>query len=195
MTGDELEQQIRALVSPGGHEADQRARARALGFLLEHADEAHPRLLALIEHPAGYIPVAVVNALPLFGMPESVPALERLMREGMELISMSAGQALAGHPRPESLDALLRGLADNRDVTKVAALDGLKTRGDKTSCSAVLSLLDHDSYEVRYHAVNAGAQLGCLDSEALRNIAENDSEKDIRELAASLMSKTSEPGK
>ena len=182
-----MEQQIRALVSPGGHEADQRARDRALGFLLEDADEAHPQLLALIDRPAGYVPVSVVNALPLFGRPESVPVLERLMLEGMELISMSAGQALARHPDPESLAALLRGLADNRDVAKVAALDGLRTRGDKTSCSAVQHLLDHDSYEVRYHAVNAAAHLGCLNAEALRNIAANDSEKDIRELAASLL--------
>jgi HEAT repeat protein len=185
---DELKQQIRALVSPGGHEADLRDRDRALAFLLVHADEAHPRLLALLDPQAGFIPVAVVNAMPLFGRPESVPVLEKIMREGAELISMSAGQALARHPRPESLAALMRGLEANRDETKVAALDGLMTRGDKTVCPAVQQLLDHASYEVRYHAVNVAAHLGCLSSENLRHIAESDSEQDIRELASSLMS-------
>lgn len=189
MMGDELEQQIRALVSPGGHEADQRDRDRALAYLLAHANEAHRRLLPLLDPQAGYIPVAVVNAMPLFGRPESVPVLEKLMREGAELISMSAGQALGRHPQPESLAALLRGLEDNRDETKVAALDGLMTRGDKSVCPAVQHMLDHSSYEVRYHAVNAAAHLGCLNSENLRHIAENDNEQDIRDLASTLISR------
>lgn len=194
MTSDELERQIRALVSPGGHEADLRDRDRALAFLLAHPDEAHPRLLAMLD-PQGYVPVAVVNAIPLFGRAESVPVLDKLMREGAELISMSAGQALGRHPHPESLTTLLRGLAHERDETKVAALEGLTTRGDRSVCSALRPLLDHTSYEVRYHAVKAAALLGCLDAENLKQIAENDTEQDIRDLASSLMSPNSEPGR
>ena len=110
-------------------------------FLLAHADsEAHPRLLALID-PSGYVPVAAVNALPLFERAESIPALERLMREGAELISMSAGQALGQHPLPEALEALLA-YDDNREETKVAAIDGLMTRGDKSVCKSLQTLLE-----------------------------------------------------
>lgn len=187
MTDDEIEKQIRALVSPRGHEADRREHDRALAFLLAHADEAHPRLLALLD-PSGYVPVAAVNALPLFGRAESVTVLEKVMREGAELISMSAGQALGRHPLLEAREALLRGLEDNREETKVAAIDGLATSGDKSACQSLQALVDHPSYEVRYHAVKAAAGLGCLAAEKLRQIVENDSEKDIRDLAASLMS-------
>ena len=185
---DEMERQIRALLSPGGHEADRRNHDRALAFLLEHADEAHPRLLALLDPKSGHVPVAAVNAIPMFGRAESVPVLEKLMREGAELISGSAGQALARHPRRESLEALLRGLEDARDETKVAAIDGLMTRGDKSVCDALHGAVDHPSYEVRYHAVKAAAKLGCLTSEKLKQIADNDSEHDIRTLALTLMS-------
>ena len=187
MTGDEIDKQIKALVSPRGHEADRREHDRALEFLLAHADEAHPRLLALID-PSGYVPVAAVNALPLFGRAESIAALEKLMREGAELISMSAGQALGRHPLPEALESLLRGLEDTREETKVAAIDGLMTRGDKSVCKSLQTVLDHQSYEVRYHAVRAAAGLGCLTAQTLQQIADHDSEKDIRDLAASLMS-------
>ena len=187
MTSDEVEQRIQALVSLRGHEADRREHDRALAFLLAHADEAHPRLLALLNPQAGYIPVAVVNAIPLFGREEAVPVLEKLMSEGAELISVSAGQALGRHSHPAALEALLRGLEHSRDETKVAAADGLMTRGDTSACKALRKLLDHPSYEVRYHVVKAAGSLGCLDSETLRQIATNDTEQDIRELASSLI--------
>jgi hypothetical protein len=54
VTDAEVEKQIRALLSTGGHEADRREHDRALAFLLAHADEAHPRLLALLD-PSGYV--------------------------------------------------------------------------------------------------------------------------------------------
>jgi hypothetical protein len=187
MTGDDVERQIRALVSLGGHDADRRERDRAVAFLLAHADEAHPRLLALLDPESGYVPVSVVNALPLFGREEAVPVLDKLMRGGAELISLSAGQALARHPHSAALEALVRGLEDSRDETKVAAIDGLMTRGDKSVCNALRKLLDEASYEVRYHAVKAAGNLGCLSSEMLRQIAANDVEQDIRELASSLI--------
>src|SRR5467141_3883494 len=110
VSGAEVEQQIQALLSSRGHEADRREHDRALAFLLAHADEAHPRLLALLGPQSAALPVAAVNALPLFGRADSVPVLEKLMREGAELISMSAGQALGRHSRAEALEALLRGL-------------------------------------------------------------------------------------
>lgn len=186
MSDDEIEAQIRALLSPHGHEADRRAHDRALAFLLAHADEAHPRLLALLEPTRPYVPVAAVNSLPLFGRAESLPVLERLMREGAELIGMSAGQALGRHPHPDALQALLRGLKHDRAETKVAAADGLLTRGDKRACQALRELLSHTDYEVRYHAVNAAGKLGCLAREELARIAAHDTEQDIRNLASTL---------
>jgi HEAT repeat protein len=110
------------------------------------------------------------------------------MREGAELIGMSAGQALGRHPLAEAREVLLRGLEDNREETKVSAIDGLTTRGDKSVCPALQGLLDHRSYEVRYHAVRAAATLGCITADDLKKIAENDSEQDIRDLAAGLIS-------
>lgn len=187
MSDDEVEAQIQALLSPHGHEADRRAHDRALAFLLAHPNQAHPRLLALLEPTQSYVPVAAVNSIPLFGRAESLPVLERLMREGAELISMSAGQALGRHPHPDALQALLRGLKHDRDETKVAAADGLLTRGDKAACQALRDLLSHTGYEVRYHVVNAAGKLGCLAREELARIAANDSERDIRKLASTLM--------
>jgi HEAT repeat protein len=183
---DEVDVQIQALLSPHGHEADRRAHDQALAFLLAHADEAHPRLLALLDPAQSYVPVAAVNSLPLFGRADSLPVLEKLMREGAELISMSAGQALGRHPHAEALPALLRGLKHDRDETKVSAADGLLTRGDNKACQALRKLLNDPGYEVRYHAINAAGKLGCLSQEDLGEIARDDGEADIRKLAATL---------
>jgi len=187
MSDDEVEAQIRALLSPRGHEADRREHDRALAFLLAHPDKAHPRLLALLDPAQPYVPVAAVNSLPLFGRAESLPVLERLMREGAGLSSMSAGQALGRHPQPRALQALLRGLKHDRDETKAAAAEGLLTRGDKAACQALRALLNHPSYEVRYHVVNAAGKLGCLARDELARIAGTDGESDIRDLASSLL--------
>lgn len=186
-TADEVDVQIQALLSPHGHEAERRAHDQALAFLLEHADEAHPRLLGFLDPAQPYVPVAVVNSLPLFGRADSVPVLEKLMREGADMISLSAGQALGRHPHAEALQALLRGLKHDRDETKVSAAEGLLTRGATKSCQALSELLNDPSYEVRYHVINSAGKLGCLSREDLGEIARNDSEADIRELAAKLM--------
>lgn len=183
----EVELQIRALLSPHGHEADRRAHDQALAILLAHPEQAHARLLALLDPAQPFIPVAAVNAIPLFGKVESVPVLEKLMNQGADMISMSAGQALGRHPHPDAWAALVRGLTAEREETKVAAVDGLLTHGEKVDCEPLRKVLNDPGYEVRYHAINAAGKLGCLTKQELSQIAENDGERDIRDLATRLM--------
>jgi len=158
----DVEHNVRMLLAPyrgGGHDRD---RERALAVLLDHPDEAHPRLLALLEEMGpGANPAPVIAALPLFGRAESVPALDRLLREGSEATAMSAAAALARHPLPAAGDALRAALRDDRAETAAAAADGLLERGDAAACPDLLAALEHPDREVRYRARQAADGLGC----------------------------------
>lgn len=183
---DELERNMRRLLAPYGGPADRRAHDRALAYLLAHPDQAHPRLLALLDPAREVIPIAAINAIPLFGRAESIPVLEELLRHASDTTSLAAAQALAQHPLPGARLALLRGLRHPRVETVVAAIDGLLDRGDRSTCVALRTLLARPEYEVRYHAVQAAGRLGCLGAAELSAIAANDSEEDIRNLARQL---------
>ncbi len=131
----ELERQLRVLLAPTGDVAYRRVRDEALAYLLAHADQAHPQLLALAaaRDPAPL----VLLALPRFGLAESVPILERALRAADDPTTVVAAQALAEHPSPSARKVLERALADARDQVVVSAADGLAQRGDKNACAAL----------------------------------------------------------
>ena len=180
---DELESQIHLLQHPSGDPVHVQGAERALAYLLEHADAAHPRLVRLLEKRRAHNPAALLDALPRFGRAEGVPVLEEFLEQGTETLCGVAAAALARHPAEAAFDALVRALALPRPASVSAAADGLFTRGDARACAALARHLRADDAVVRYHVVQAAAGLGCLAPEELRRIAALDPDADIRGLA------------
>lgn len=155
----EIDRHLQALLSPSGDAAYRRLREEALAFLLEHADQAHPRLLAAAAAP-NPAPL-VLLALPRFARSESVPVLERALRGGPDPTTVIAAQALAEHPLPDAREALERALADARDQVVASASDGLAQRGDRGACAALRKALAHPNPEVCQRVRDAIEALGC----------------------------------
>jgi hypothetical protein len=182
---DDLEFHVRALLDPIGDPAHVRARERAAAWLLEHPDAAHPRLLGMVRD--GSNPPAVIELLPRFGLPESVPSLAAAMATGSDRISRLAGEALGRHPDDASGAALLEGVTADRPETVAAAAEGLRIRGlraDAATCRGLHTARRHPSPIARYHALAASVDLGCLSEDELASIAVTDPDADVRALAA-----------
>lgn len=185
---DRLDAAIQCLLTPYGNPGNQRDRDRALKYLLDHADDAHPKLLALFEQmDAGIYLTPVVMALPYFGRPESISVLEKVMQTASEALSLSAGEALAHHPLPAAMDALVRGLTHLSEKVLIAAADGLMTRGDQSCCTLLLKMIHHPDREVRYHVLQSAAQLNCLSQQQLQSVVSNDPEPMVQDLAIRLL--------
>ena len=155
----EIDRQLQLLLFPSGDRQFQHMRDLALAYLLEHADEAHPRLLALVEGDSP--PVAVLALLPRFGRAESVSVLERVLRHGSAPATVVAGQSLAQHPLVEARTALESALGDTRSQVVASAAEGLALRGDRASCSALAVALAHSDPDVRDRVRSAMARIGC----------------------------------
>ena len=179
----ELETQVMLLQSPFGDGPHLREREAAARWLLEHADRAYPRLLAMARAGTG---PAVVELLPAFDRVDSVAVLEELLG-GPERVAWVAGRALARQRGPEALAALRRGAQLSDPEAAVAAVDGLATRGDRAGCPELAKAAEREDARVRYHAVQAAATLGCLSPAALAALAHDDPDAEVRALAARLL--------
>jgi len=155
----EIDQKIRVLLFPSGDRQFRGAREQAIAYLLAHAEEAHPRLLALVEGDSP--PVTVLAALPRFGRIESVPVLEKALRRASDATTVLAGQALGQHPRPEARAALESALGDARNQVVASAAEGLALRGERASCPALAAALSHPDLDVRARIRAAMARIGC----------------------------------
>jgi len=180
----ELETQIMLLQSPFGDESHLRGREAAARWLVEQADRAYPRLLAMAR--AGEAGPAVVELLPAFGRAESVGVLEALLA-GPERLAGVAGQALARHHGPEALAALRRAVELGAPEAAVAAADGIATRRDPAACPELTKAATREDARVRYHAVQAAGSLGCFSRAALTTLANQDPDTEVRALAAKLL--------
>lgn len=156
-------------------------------WLLEHPEEAHPRLVSLLE-AREVNPYAILSLLPRFGRPESVLVIEACLYAGGESFSAAAAFALAAHPAAGALDALTRALDSSHVETRTAAADGLWARGDILAGPALLAKLEESHAIVRYHVVQAAGRLGVLPRRRLEEIARRDADPDVRGLAETLLS-------
>jgi HEAT repeat protein len=180
---EQLALNIQLLQDPSGDEHHRRQHGRALEYLLVHADQSHALLLALLEEGRVANPHALVEALPHFGRPESVPVLAAMLERGPTSLRAAAARALADHPREQALAALLGGLTSADPETTAAAANGLLLRQDPAACPALRASLDHADRVVRHQVVQAAVRLGCLDEAMLATIARDDSDEEVRALA------------
>ena len=184
---EEVETQIMLLQTPFGGGPHQRESEHAADWLVAHADRSYPRLLADVD--AGHASPALIELLPHFGRAESISRLERLLA-GPELVAWTAGQALAAHRQPAAGAALRRALSGPSVPVAIIAADGLGTRADHADCPALIAAAQRHDARLRYHALQAGAKLGCFTPEALQSIARTDGDADIRGLASRLVDKS-----
>jgi HEAT repeat protein len=188
----ELEDRLELLMNPYGDPMHQREHDAALRWLLEHAERAHQRILDLLGSGSAPNPPALLEALPAFGRPESVPVIQRFL-DAEDPTCRVAAEALARHPGSAALDVLLAALTSPTRRTTVAAADALMTRGDATACSRLREVVGHPDEIVRYHTVQAAGTLGCLGAGELEALAREDASAEIRALAARLLRGRSDP--
>ncbi|HEY2512524.1 MAG TPA: HEAT repeat domain-containing protein [Polyangiaceae bacterium] len=155
----EVDQQIHRLLAPSGDPQYRRVRGEALQWLLARADQAYPKLRAIVDVPAP--PALAIAALAEFQRADSVAVLERLLHEADDPTVVAAADALASLHAPEALAALERGLGNKREQVVASSADGLGHRGDPAACAALAATLGHPNAEVRGRVKGASARLGC----------------------------------
>lgn len=188
---DELELNLMFLKSWFGDEPDQRERREAIEYLLSHAGQAYPRILAELEaRPRALDAPALIQVLPLFRREESVGVLEKILASGDERVCRAAGEALGREPSERALPVLLAGLESGARETRIGAAIGLGVRRDRSACAALERRLAPAEAVERHYLVQAMAEIGCR-NEALWEQLEADPDADIR--AVALKRKEEEP--
>jgi hypothetical protein len=110
--------------------------------------------------------LALVEVVVRLGRAEATAWLcERLIVA--EPAAGAAAIALGRSPDPAARDARVAALAALDPDFVIATLDGLRLRGDRSSCASLAALARHGDAEVRHVWVRASAALGCLDATAL----------------------------
>jgi HEAT repeat protein len=85
-------------------------------------------------------------------------ALAALLDDPEAALRQCAALGLRGHPHPDALDALARGLHDPDALTARLAADALVALGPQAA-PALIAALQHGPHTVKLHAVRALAQL------------------------------------
>jgi HEAT repeat protein len=181
---DKIEANIRLAVNRSGDSANLREREQAAHFLIEHADEAYPRLMELLqEKPGAWEAPRLIELLGYLRREESIPILQDLLLQGIEDVSRAAGRSLGVIAGAAASKALTEGLVASNTEIRIAAIEGIRVSKGETWCSAIAPALEDRDANLRYYAVNAAAELGCLDIKRLQNIAEHDEDAYVRQLA------------
>ncbi len=181
---DDLDGQLRMALSPIGGDAEGRIRERAIQYLLQHADAAYPRLVGALESaPFGLNAPALIELLPRFKRPESMPILARILASGQESVARAAGQALGYSEGDDAEQILTEALSSPNPETVIGAADGLFIRGEKKlPCPALLKAAHHADANVRYHVLQTALRLECLGAADRENLL-HDPDISIRQLA------------
>lgn len=181
-----IKTQIMLLEIPFGSDPDLRAKEGAAQWLLSNAAESYPILLERLK--SNTASPAIIELLPRFNRKESIPFLEKLLKEH-DQIAFIAGQALAQHHGQESREALRRTVREGESDAMIAAIEGLLTMNNTTDCSEFLIAAKNADEIVRYHAIRAAWHLKCLTDLQLKEIRNNDSSESVRILATELISR------
>jgi HEAT repeat protein len=180
---DELELNLMLLKNWFGDEPDERERREAIDYLVEHADEAYPRIVAEIEaRPFALDAPALIQVLPRFGREDSIDLLERILASGDDRVCRAAGEALGRHPASRAGDVLVRALDSEDRQSRIGAAIGVGTRRERSACEPLARRIMAGEPVERYYLAHAFAQIGCENDSVWRRL-EEDAEADIRALA------------
>jgi hypothetical protein len=183
---DELRDQLAIVThypcSRGGGEHE-----RAMDWLVEHGDVAHPALVAAIERDEVANMRAVALVLAAIGEPDGVPVLEKTLLANDELRSWDAALGLSRHPHPSAKDALTNALRESAGAfTRIAAADLLGAPEHRDACPALLADSRAADENVRYHVLQAIGHAECLPAKEWRARTRADESADIRDLPRKL---------
>jgi hypothetical protein len=160
---------------------------RAMAWLVEHGDVAHPALVAAIERNEVANMRAVGLVLAAIGEPESVAVLEKVLLENGELLSWDAALGLSRHPHPSAEQALIDALREPAGAfARTAAADVLGDPEHRAACPALLAQSRDRDETVRYHMLQAIGHAGCLPAKEWRARTRSDASADIRDLPRKL---------
>ena len=133
MTSEPIRLAVGTLLAPQGGSEHATDRRRAAALLLEHPDEGHAAVTqALAGASASESVTALIQLLPEFERPEDVPLLAEMLTHASDPRAIVAAQALAAHPHPDALAALLDAL-DGPPHAAVYAAQALAQRGDRAA--------------------------------------------------------------
>ncbi len=155
-------------------------RRRAEALLLAEADAAIPVLIAALHRPSPTTP-AIIEVLGRMGRPEAIEPLARFLNNPMPTLSMGAAAALARHPDAAAAQTLRRAASSTDSRQAQAGLYGLQRRADATHCDVVKRALTATDATLRFYAVRAGLELGCIDEDERKRLS-GDSSPEIRRL-------------
>jgi hypothetical protein len=103
-TPSELEMNLAAYLGRGDGQIDKQGRARALVYLVDHGDEAQPRLLPYLQGDRPNLYAAM--ALAMIGSADSVGPLVAAMRHADPMTAEALRQIIAAHKHPDARAAL-----------------------------------------------------------------------------------------
>lgn len=188
---DEIEMNIRMAVNPSGDPPSLREREQAAQFLLAHANIAYSRIIGLIrKKPKAWEAPRLIELIGRFRRDDSVPLLKDLMLQAIPDTSRAAGRSLGVIASTAAYEALRVGLKVDSIEVIISAIEGVRICGDESWCSAIEPAIVDQDANLRYYAVNAAAELGCLDVERLKNMTEYDDDCYVRQLAVQWLKKS-----
>ena len=167
----------------GGSPAEQRKQEEAELWLLSHPDESFPRILAEARRDPSDL--LALRLLGRYRKAEAVPVLAQAFELG-DWAQRYAAVALGRTPGSKAEEVLLRALSSSGTERVVAALEGLEIRGDAGLCPQVKAPLSHSDSQVRWMALHAAGELGCLSDAELARWAEDDAHPRMKRLAIEL---------
>lgn len=176
----QIDAQLHALHVRAGSPPDLRRRDQAMTWLLQYAEDSFPVVLARIE--AQPEDMALIDLIGRYRRVESTATLLHAFEYPRTRLIAASGLGMS--PDPQARVALRLALnSPDLDIV-TAALSGLAASGDPSVSMDITSKLKDEHAVVRWTAVEAASRLACLDRATLIAIASNDSDPDVRKLAA-----------
>lgn len=157
-TADEIEQALHGLGSEHGA-----SDVRNIEWWRTNAAQVRPHLRAMLEDGKDDMQSDrwAIRILGDIGDPADVALLASVLSWKADTARMEAAAALGAHPAPAAGAALIEATKGADVDTASYAVDGLGARkADPAAKARVEELLDHPTSTMRFHAVNALAELG-----------------------------------
>jgi hypothetical protein len=177
---DMIEQLLLDYQMPMGDEATLRLRDGYAAVLEERAADVEARAIELLENGKAVNPRALFELLARSGSERGARYLQGVLLKGAEGISDAAGLLLTQSRYPGSAELLASCLADQHASVLVPTLMALRVSVRWPPCSALMPLLRHADATVRFHAVQASSDAGCLNGEMIDALAKDECDPSIR---------------
>lgn len=162
MDPSEFARHLNAVTRPGGHPADQLARAESARWLVARAGDTYPLLLdALRTRPSGVDAEPIIDLLPDFRREESIPVLREILLSGAESVARAAGTALGRHRQEGAAEVLREALQSAHRECRIGALLGWLQRPAEESCPVLARLAPDEDSLVEQYRLQVLERLGC----------------------------------